>query len=545
MRPISPKLFAYTTSIRKFIIASVVVGLCLTSLLVVQANIIAHLITDVFQKNISLSVCKDSLIFLGIVFTLRAGINWLQDVIADIASTRTKSQLRKATLNHIAQLGPAWTTSQSTNNVVNALTTNLDALDSYFSRYLPQLILSVLVPTSLVIYFFTVDTLSTVIVVVTVPLIPFFMVLIGKFTQIKIDDQWESMSRLTTFYSDLLRGLATLKNFNKAKQQKTLVKQFGDDYRKKTLNVLRISFLSSLTLELIATLSVALVAVSIGLRLISGQFHLVDGLIILILAPEVYSPLRLLGTHFHAAQDGLKAAEELFSILETPLPSRGNRQIRRINVISCKNISFNYGSRDILSQFNAEFRSGMLTVVCGPSGSGKSTLANLLLGYLSPTSGEVLVDEIPLSDVDSKSWNLHVGYLPQTTWFSQSTIRETLQLANAQATDIEMISACVRAGLDVRNDQSIVNGLDTPLNRQSGLSSGQRRRLACARLLLQDSDVFVLDEPTATLDSVTEQRILTTFKELAEQGKIVIIISHRPAVINAADSAILVESVMA
>lgn len=543
MRPLDPRLITHVQSVKRYLGLTVVISVVLTVLTILQSAAIARTITDVFQQNQTLADCRSSLTLLTIVLLSRAGLVWVQDVVSNLASVQTKSQLRQKALKKIAELGPVWTTKRSSTVVTNALTTNLDALDSYFSRYVPQLVLSALIPTTICVYFFTLDLLSTIIVICTLPLVPFFMVLIGKFTQQKVEEQWHSLTRISEIYSDLVHGLLTLKEFNKSRQQRKVVKEFGENYRTKTMAVLRISFLSSFTLELISTLSVALIAVSIGLRLIKGEMHLAQGLTILLLAPEVYAPLRLLGIHYHAAQDGLGAAEQIFEILETQEKKRGDELINRAETITLTNVTFSYGEHKVLEGLNALFNCGEFVVICGASGSGKSTLVNLLLGYLQPDSGEVRVNGLNLVHISSDKWQRHVSYLPQNPWLQEGDIRDSLRLAKPDATDHDMIQACVAAGIPMDKNRDLPFGLNTRINGKSGLSTGQRRRIALARSLLLNSDVVIVDEPTATLDKRSEELIVETLRSLAHSGKLVIAVSHRPTLINAADKVLSVEAI--
>ena len=543
MKPLDPRLITHTESTKRYLLSTVAISVALTILIIVQSTTIARIITNVFQHNETLANCQDSVVLVIIVFIARAGLVWAQDVLANLASVRIKTQLRQKALKKIVELGPAWTTQRSSSVVTNTLTSNLDALDSYFSRYVPQLILSVFIPMTICVYFLTLDLLSTIIAVCTLPLIPFFMVLIGNFTQKKVDEQWRSLNHISETYSDLVHGLPTLKEFNKAKQQRKVVKEFGESYRIKTMAVLRISFLSAFTLELISTLSVALIAVSIGLRLIKGEIQLVQGLTILLLVPEVYAPLRLLGVHYHAAQEGLAAAEQIFEVLETQQTKHGNELLNRVETISLNNISFSYGEQKIFEDLNVRFYCGELVVICGASGSGKSTLVNLLLGYLQPDFGKVHVNDLDLVQISPDDWHKQIGYLPQNPWLAHSNVRNALQLAKPDATDDDMIKACADAGISAEGGRDLPFGLDTRINEKSGLSTGQRQRIALARSLLANSDVMILDEPTATLDQHAEQLIVETLQGLAHSGKLIIAVSHRPAMINAADKVVAIEAI--
>jgi ABC-type transport system involved in cytochrome bd biosynthesis fused ATPase/permease subunit len=308
------------------------------------------------------------------------------------------------------------------------------------------------------------------------------------------------------------------------------------------MGVLRISFLSSLVLELIATLSVALVAVAIGLRLVNGTLQLREGLIVLLLVPEAYLPLRQVGANFHAVAEGLEAANHMFEILEHPLVEEAQNlglECEAPNKIVISNLSYTYplANSPALSNLTATFTAGSVSVITGVSGSGKSTALSALLKFFAPSAGTIQIDDTDLADLNTSSWRRQVAYLPQNPWLPNGTVRDALLMAG-EATDSQLVSVCGRAGLDFSDQTQFPNGLETKISTSSGLSAGQRRRIALARVFIRDSKVIILDEPTASVDGDTEELIIQAVQELSATGKIVIAVAHRPAMISVADQVI-------
>ncbi len=518
-------------------------GIITAGLVIVQAIILGELLASVFMDGKQLSSVRGQIVGLALIVIVRTALSWLNDVVATRSSALAKNQLRTAVMDKVADLGPVWVSSQRSAELATVATRGLDALDVYFARYLPQLILAAVIPLSVGVVILTQDVLSAVIVALTVPLIPFFMALIGKFTQDKVDSQWNTLATLSGHFLDLIAGLPTLKAFNRSKNQARAIREVGDDYRSATMGVLRISFLSAFVLELIATLSVALVAVSIGLRLVNGSFHLREGLIILILVPEAYIPLRQLGTHFHAVQEGMGAAVRLFEVLDTESPqevSLGQQAPTEPQTVNFQGVHFTYPGYDVeaLSDFTATFTSGTFTAVTGPSGAGKSTALNVLLKFVDPTKGTVTVDGHPLTELDTASWREKISLVSQHPWIPNGTIREAIAMAKPWATDSHIAQACAQAGLNVTDTHEFAAGLDTHISPSSGVSVGQRRRIALARAFLRDAPIVVLDEPTASLDGATEDLITQSIADLKARGKIVISVTHRESLIAIADQVV-------
>ena len=417
-------------------------------------------------------------------------------------------------------------------------TRGIDALDGYFGQYLPQLVLAVIVPIAVIARLLPADVTAVVIIVLTLPLIPVFMILVGRATEASNAKRWDALARLSHHFLDVVSGLQTLKVFGRAKAQAESVRRTTDRYRVTTMATLRIAFLSSLVLELLATLSVALVAVSIGLRLVDGGLDLRTGLLVIILAPEAYLPLRQVGARYHAAADGIAAADRAFTILETPVAPYGTvtdiPDLRDRGAVRITDISVAHPGRHTLAPAAVDLtaRLGEIVVITGASGTGKTTLLSVLLGSRRPDSGTVAIcgggREVPLSELDLAAWRTRLAWVDQTPYLFDGTIADNVRLSLPDAGD-----AAVRNALDLCGLTQMDPGVRVGAGGGS-LSAGERRRVAMARALLRDAPLVLLDEPTAGLDNETERAVLAAVRTMAEHS-IVIMISHRPAAIAIAD----------
>lgn len=540
MRPLDPRLLKHAQAVRTYLLLTAAIGTSIAATAIAQAYFLGDLLAGVFVGSKSASNISISLAALLGLALARSALTWLSDWSAHRASAQTKNALRTQAAHKITELGPVWVSSQRGSYLTTTLLRGLDSLDVYFARYLPQLILAVVIPLAFGVVILTQDVLSAVIVALTIPLIPFFMALIGWFTQAQVDKQWKSLQRLAGHFLDLINGLPTLKAFNRSKGQQAGLAVIGEEYRSATMSVLRISFLSSLVLELISTLSVALVAVSIGLRLVDGKMGLREGLIVLILIPDVYLPLRTLGAQFHAMTEGLEAADSVLSILDEPVVvSAGTTVLSQINTIEFSELSVTYKgfTEPGLKDFSGMLERQKLNVLTGSSGVGKSSALNSLMGFVAPSAGEILIAGIPLKELEIKTWRNQIAYLPQIPWLPVGSIRDAMRMVG-EFSDLEIIEVCNRVGLDLYDSQQFPHGLNTSINVNSGASTGQRRRIALARTLLLQKDIIILDEPSAAVDSETETKITQVIQELVVEGRFVIVVAHRPAMIAAGTNTI-------
>ncbi|MFE6102997.1 thiol reductant ABC exporter subunit CydD [Streptomyces laurentii] len=537
MKPIDPRLLRHARATRFFLLAVVGLGLVGALLIVAQAMLIAEVVVGAFQKGLPVSGLTTPLVLLAIVAVGRALVSWLTELAAHRASAAVKSELRGRLLQQAAHLGPGWLSGQKAGSLAALATRGVDALDDYFARYLPQLGLAVVVPVTVLARIVTEDWVSAAIIVVTLPLIPVFMILIGWYTQARMDRQWKLLSRLSGHFLDVVAGLPTLKVFGRAKAQAENIRKITAEYRRATMRTLRIAFLSSFALELLSTLSVALVAVGIGMRLVHGSLDLATGLVILILAPEAYLPLRQVGAQFHAAAEGLAAAEEIFEVLEQPVPDGGTGAVPASVRLELDHVTVRHPGRATpsLDAASLTVEPGETVALVGPSGAGKSTLLDVVLGFARPEEGgTVRVGGADLASLDLEEWRSRIAWVPQRPYLFVGTIAENVRLARPDASDEAVRQALRDAGAD-GFVADLPEGADTPLGEDgAGLSAGQRQRLALARAFLADRPLLLLDEPTAALDGATEAGVVDAVRRLAV-GRTVLLVVHRPALLAVAD----------
>ncbi|WP_308368793.1 thiol reductant ABC exporter subunit CydD, partial [Streptomyces sp. ISL-36] len=537
MKPIDPRLLRYARATRLFLAAVVVLGLAGAALVVAQAMLIAEVVVGAFQRGLPVSDLRTPLVLLAGVAVGRGLVSWLTELAAHRAGAAVKSELRGRLLQRSAALGPGWLSGQRAGSLVALATRGVDALDDYFSRYLPQLGLAVVVPVAVLVRIVTEDWVSAAVIVVTLPLIPLFMILIGWYTQARMDRQWKLLSRLSGHFLDVVAGLPTLKVFGRAKAQAESIRSITAEYRRATMKTLRIAFLSSFALELLSTLSVALVAVGIGMRLVHGDLDLYTGLVILILAPEAYLPIRQVGAQFHAAAEGLAAAEEIFEVLETPAAVGGTGAVPTSPRIELENVTVRHAGRAEASLDGASLvvEPGETVALVGPSGVGKSTLLDVVLGFATPEAGgSVRVGGVEFGALDIEEWRSRIAWVPQRPYLFAGTIAENVRLARPDASDEAVREALRDAGADGFVAE-LAHGIDTMLGEDgAGLSAGQRQRLSLARAFLADRPLLLLDEPTAALDGGTEAAVVDAVRRLAA-GRTVLLVVHRPALLAVAD----------
>ena len=518
MRAVEPRLHRHARASRAYLAMCVALGTAWAGLVVSQATLLANGITAVFHGRAGLADLWPTLTWLSLVVLGRTAVAWAQETAAHRASAAAKAQLRQRLLDHVVRLGPSWLNGSRSGELTTLVTRGIDALDGYFARYLPQVVLTLIVPAIVLARVLPADLIAGVTIVVTLPLIPIFMVLVGRGTEEANRRQFRFLEKLSHHFLDVVSGLATLRLFGRAGAQGQTIATVTDQYRRLTMRTLRLAFLSGLVLELLATLSVALVAVGVGLRLVGGSLDLRTALLVLILAPEAYLPLRALGSHYHASAEGLAAAQEVFAVLEQPLarPAGGTPSTPTL-VLDRVSVRYPDRDRSALIDLSLTVVPGEVVGVTGPSGAGKSTILALLLGFAEPSAGRVLVGDLPMSDVDADAWRARIAWLPQSPRLFPGTVASN-------------IGGPPPSFVDLRGDATVGD-------RGRGLSAGQRQRVALARALVRPAEVLLLDEPTANLDEATEAQVVDAIRAAAA-GRTVVLVAHRPAVLALADRVI-------
>jgi thiol reductant ABC exporter CydD subunit len=539
VRALDQRLLAYARATRAFLFVSVGLGVISALLIVSQAWLLADVVGRAFLGGSGLAALQTPLAVLLLVVLARATVAWLAELAASRSSARAKSQLRAALLKRTAALGLEHSREQRTGELAVLATRGIDALDGYFSLYLPQLLLAVIVPVVVVVVVLWNDWISAAIIAFTIPLIPLFMALVGAATRERMDDQFRTLERLAGHFLDVVAGLPTLKVFGRAKAQAQAIREISERYRRAAIGTLRITFLSSLILELVAMISVALVAVEIGLRLMNGHLDMRTALFALILAPEAYLPLRQLGANYHASAEGMAAAEQVFAVLEAPEPARGTRTdfpnpaLAGLTVEGLR-VSYPGRSEPALDAVSLTVKEGEVLALVGPSGCGKSTLLSVLLGFVTPERGAVRVGDVDLAELDLDAWRARLAWVPQRPHLFKASFAQPVRLGRPGASTEEVWNAISAAGL-TDAARALPEGLDTVLgDRGAGLSAGERQRVALARAFLRDAPLLLLDEPTANLDGETEREVVQAIRRLAH-GRTVLLVAHRPALIAMAD----------
>lgn len=541
MKPFDPRLLKYAAQTRKYIAFLVAVGFLATLLVAVQTFLISDALSSVFYHRAAPQTTARAAIGVGAVFLLRACLHYLQNSVAHRSALRVIGALREKVLTHAAALGERWLAEGNTAAAVTLVTRGLDDLEAYFVSFLPQLFLCATAMPMLLLIIFWLDWISALTVIFCIPLVPLFMILIGKMTANYSQQRLAAMQQLGSQLLDLLAGLTTLKAVGREMGPEKKVRELGNAFTEKTMQTLYVAFLSGAALEFITTLSTAIIAVEVGFRMVAGQMLLFEGLAVIMLTPEVFKPLREVGTQFHASADGVAAAEKTFGILEIPLtPHSGKKPLPDPDtaVIRFRDLCVYAPHRTTVApaHLNAEILPRRVTVLKGKSGAGKSTAVSVLLGLLNPDSGTVTVGGIPLSELDLHSWWEQIAWVPQRPALVAGTVAENIGVSDPE----KLARAAHLTGFDAVLD-TLPAGWETPLGQGGvGLSVGQRQRLALTRALVSGKKIIILDEPSAHLDSVSEEYILNTVSLLKSRGHTVIVIAHRKAVEKRADTIITV-----
>ncbi len=511
-------------------------------LTILQAALLSRVVDGAFLRGHNLSQEWPRLWLLLGVILARSAVSGLHEIGARAIAVRVKSDLRRRLFAHIQALGPLYVRGQRAGELTAAAVEGVEALDPYFSQFLPQVLVTALVPLTILLFVFPQDWPSGVVMLLTAPMIPLFMVLIGKGAEVATRRQYRMLGQLSAQLLDTLYGLTTLRLLGRSREHARIVARVSDQYRQATLSVLRFTFLSAFALELLATISTAIIAVEVGLRLLYGRLAFPAAFFVLILAPEFYIPFRMLGLRFHAGMSGLSAAERIFAILdEAPRCAvrsapQSEAEWRPIQAIVLEDVSYTYpgGSRPALQRVNLRLERGERMALVGPSGAGKSTLVGLILGFLTPTEGRIRTEYADGTVVDGPPPREQVAWVSQQPYIFHDTLEANLRLARPDATPEELERACQAAAFD-EVVRSLPEGWNTIVGTEAArLSGGETQRLALARAFLKDAPILILDEPTSHLDPRTEALLEEGTRRLLE-GRTALIIAHRLYTVRNAD----------
>lgn len=521
--------------------------------LILQAAVFASLLDAAIIRHQPLRSLIPQVAGLIVIMIVRAIMSWPQEILGFKAGAKVRTQVRQQFLKALNHIGPIRLTSEQSGGSATIFIEQIEALQNFYAEYLPQMQLAILIPLTIVLFVFSVDWLTGLILLITAPLIPLFMALIGMGVESANQRHFKSLARLSGDFLDRLRGLVTLKLFNQSKVQAKKIAKAAEDYREKTMSVLRVAFLSSGALELFSSVAIAIVAVVLGLTLLDkitiGYFHeltLGKAVFILLLAPEYFLPLRQLGVHYHARAEAIAAATELMRFSSISLESDVVLNQKPLISADCfdidiQSIGFTYPGKDkLFKRFTLAIKPGEKIAIVGKSGAGKTTLIRLLMGFLQPTEGAIFINQQNLQTVDISQWQQQIAFLGQTPQLFPGSIKDNVLLAKPDASDAKILQALEKAGA-MPFIQTLSAGLNTVLAEQNfGVSGGQAQRIALARVFLSDRPIIILDEPTASLDKETEQQIIQAINTYLA-NKTIILISHRVETVGIASRIIKLE----
>ncbi len=528
-------------------IFSIISGVLAAAMLIAQAYYLSQVIDSAFIQKSGIERLVLPLSLFALFSALRMAFNWFSHTEANRGTLIIRNKVFTRLISTVGTLGPLYARSVQSGRLSTTLLKGVEALDAYYSQYIPQIFFALFTPLLIVGTIMPGDPISGTILLLTAPLIPIFMILIGKSASAMTEKQWKTMSRMSGFFLDVLQGLPTLKLFAQSKRQHDAIEESGESFRHATMRVLKVAFLSSLTLELVGTIGMAIIAVGIGLRLMGGKLTFQHALFVLILTPDFYLPLRQLGTKFHAGMEGVTASKEIFAILDQSYPapvkqaafgvqeSAGKRPI----VFTDLTYSYPGSSRPALEGISATIPAGKTTAIIGPSGAGKSTFINLLLRFQEPGEGSITIDGNPIHAIPLEEWHRQISWVPQHPYLFNATLRVNILLARPDALAEQVESALTKSGLTTFVG-SLPDGLETMIGEQGArLSGGEAQRVALARAFLKNAPLLVLDEPTSHTDPELEATLRCSIQELMK-GRTTLIIAHRLETIRSAEQIIVV-----
>jgi ATP-binding cassette, subfamily C, bacterial CydD len=522
-------------------------GLVATALTIAQMFSLSKIVGRVFLAHGTLPLVMPLLLWLLVIIVVRMLVIWGREVLARRGAVRVKADLRQRLFAHLLRLGPAFCQGERTGELAATASEGIERLDPYISRYLPQIYLSVLAPLLILLFIFPIDWSSAVLLLITAPIIPLLMFLIGSYAEQHMQRQWLALSRMSAHFLDVIQGLTTIKLFGREMAERERIARISDGFRMKTLHVLRIAFLSGGVLEFMTTAAIGLVAVTLGIRLLNGGISFEDAFLVLLLAPEFYRPLRDLGTHRHAGMEGKASAQRIAELLETPPPvqsaAAAEQHPEQPLTLTLTDLSYTYpdATTPALQDVTLTLRSGTCTALVGRSGAGKSTLVNLLLRFLDAQGGSISVNGLPLAALPVEQWREYIALVPQRPYLFAGSVAANIRLARPDASFEEIERAAEQAGA-LEFIQRLPQGFETEIGEQGGrLSAGQLQRLALARAFLKDAPLLILDEPTSHLDPESESLFRHSLERLLP-GRTALIIAHRYNTIANADQVAVLDA---
>ena len=552
--PVDRRLLRQARAARGYLVTAVGLGLAATALILAQAGLLAHALATAARAGPAADPLWGTLLALLAVVAARAAVTYGGEVAALRAAATVKSQLRRALATRALRLGPAWLGGQQAGEITALATRGLDGLDAYFARYVPQLILAVAVPIAVLARVAAADWISAVIIAVTLPLIPVFAVLVGWHTKARTQRQWRLLATLAGHFLDVVEGLPTLKIFGRAKAQEEVIGKVTGEYRATTMSALRVAFLSALVLELAASIATALVAVEVGLRLLYGHMGYQTALLVLLLTPEAFLPLRAVSAQFHASMEGAAAAGRVLEILDTEpdaAPAGGPRAAARpaatvdlrAEEVTLSGVTVTYPGRGrpALDAVSLTIRPGERILVTGPSGAGKSTLLALLLGFTRPDAGRIQAGGAGLDAIGDDRWRAQIAWVPQHPHLFAGSVADNIALGQPGASPQAIRQAARLAGA-AEFIEALPGGYHTVLGERAlRLSAGQRQKIALARAFLRDAPLLLLDEPAAHLDPASARQVAEAL-ETALAGRTVVLVSHGPGLAAVASRVIRLDA---
>lgn len=540
------KLIRQSKGTRKLFAASILFGVIGGAIMIAEAVYLSETVNDAFLNGFGLHAVMPALYMLLALIAVRAVVHGIAEYMADRMAGGIKSELRLRLARKLTELGPQYGKSERSGELISTVYEGVEQLETYLAKYVPQVAMSMLIPAAVFCVAAGLDTITAIVYAITLPLLIVFMILIGIAAQAKTDRQFKLLGRLGGHFYEVLRGLPTLKIFNRSREQIDIISRISEEHRRSTMGTLRLAFLSAFVMELFATLSTAMVAVFLGVRLVDGDIGFQHAFLVLLLTPEFYAPVRALGTQFHAGRNGMAAAKRIFAILDTEPQGLvekedglrlddGGRGYR----IQFQNVTVTYPGMDrpALSNLSVTMEPGERIALVGATGSGKSTILDLLQGFIKPSEGRILINGVELSSLSLQWWRGELAVVPQKVHLFRGTVMDNIALGHPDAGE-EEITAAARAACADDFIQQLPDGYHTVLEEAVQLSGGQAQRIAMARALLRDSRLMLMDEPTSGLDIASEEALKSSMEQVMK-GRMSITVAHRLETVRDADRIIV------